>query len=153
MIEWRKKSFEELTGQEVHCILALRQKVFVVEQRCAYLDADGRDQDSFHLSGWDEDGRLRAYLRIIPPGKRFPEPSIGRVVTDRAVRRQGFGKELMHQGIHWCRELYPNLPIRISAQQYLERFYSELGFRPDPLIPPYDDDGILHVDMTLPAGT
>ncbi len=131
----------------------LRQRVFVVEQHCPYLDTDGRDRFSHHLCGWNEQGRLCAYLRIVQPGQRFVEPSIGRVVTDPSVRGQGLGKELMRRGMEWCGELYPGLPVRISAQQYLERFYADLGFVTDPALAPYDDDGIIHVEMTRRAGT
>jgi len=152
MITWEYARFDELTPRTLYEILALRQQVFVVEQNCPYLDADGRDHDSVHLCGWDED-RLCAYLRVVAPGKRFPEPSIGRVVTDPSVRRQGLGREVMRRGLQWCGELYPGLPVRISAQRYLERFYAELGFRTDRAIPPYDEDGIPHVEMVFHPGT
>ena len=49
---WKLKSFEELTTVELYAILQLRNEVFVVEQNCAYQDADGKDQASFHFSGW-----------------------------------------------------------------------------------------------------
>ena len=153
LIRWTRSRFEELTTEELYRILDLRQRVFVVEQHCPYLDTDGRDRFSHHLCGWNERGRLCAYLRIVQPGQRFVEPSIGRVVTDPSVRRQGLGKELMRRGMAWCAELYPGLPVRISAQQYLERFYADLGFVTDPALAPYDDDGIIHVEMTHRPGT
>jgi ElaA protein len=153
LIRWTRSRFEELTVEELYLILALRQKVFVVEQHCPYLDSDGRDPFSFHLCGWNEGGHLCAYLRIVQPGKRFDEPSIGRVLTDPSVRGQGLGKELIRRGMEWCAELYPGLFVRISAQQYLERFYTDLGFVADAALAPYDDDGIIHVEMTVRPGT
>jgi ElaA protein len=153
LILWTRSRYEELTTDELYWILALRQRVFVVEQRCPYLDTDGRDRFSYHLCGRNEEGHLCAYLRIVRPGKRFVEPSIGRVVTDLSVRGQGLGKELMRRGMEWCSELYPGLSVRISAQRYLERFYADLGFVTDPALVPYDDDGIIHVEMTCRPGT
>jgi ElaA protein len=153
LIRWTHSRFEELTADELYRILDLRQRVFVVEQRCPYLDTDGRDRFSYHLCGWNDEGHLCAYLRIVQPGRRFVEPSIGRVVTDPSVRGQGLGKELMRRGMEWCGELYPGLSVRISAQQYLERFYADLGFVTDPVLAPYDDDGIIHVEMLCGPGT
>jgi ElaA protein len=153
LIRWTRSRFEELTTEELYRILALRQRVFVVEQRCPYLDTDGRDRFSYHLCGWNEEGHLCAYLRIVQPGRRFTEPSIGRVVIEPSTRGQGLGKELMRKGMEWCGELYPGLSVRISAQQYLERFYTDLGFVTDPALAPYDDDGIIHVEMTVHPGT
>ena len=54
-IEWRFKSFEELTKTELHQMMILRQQVFVVEQDCPYLDADEKDTDSHHLLGYVEE--------------------------------------------------------------------------------------------------
>jgi ElaA protein len=41
--------------------------------------------------------------------------------------------------------LAPGQPIKIAAQRRLERFYLELGFR--TVSAPYEEDGIIHVDM------
>jgi ElaA protein len=81
------------------------------------------------------------------------EPSIGRVVTDPSARGLGLGREVMRRGIAWCEKLHPGSPIRIEAQQYLERFYRELGFVTDPAKAPYDDEGIMHIEMVRPPGT
>jgi predicted GNAT family N-acyltransferase len=59
----------------------------------------------------------------------------------------------MRRGIAWCEKLHPGSPIRIEAQQYLERFYRELGFVTDPAKAPYDDEGIMHIEMVRPPGT
>ncbi len=37
------------------------------------------------------------------------------------------------------------VPIRISAQQYLKKFYEGFGFR--QVGEPFDEDGILHIEM------
>lgn len=140
--------FERLTGRQVHDLLALRQKVFVVEQRCAFLDADGLDPRCWHGLG-TRDGALVAYARIVPPGLRFAEPAIGRVATAQEIRRTGAGRELMKAAIAQTRALYPGLPIRLGAQRYLEPFYRSLGF--SAVGAPYDEDGIPHIEMIRPA--
>ena len=45
------KAFAELTTRELYAMLALRSEVFIVEQRCVYLDPDGLDLDAHHLFG------------------------------------------------------------------------------------------------------
>lgn len=141
---WHDKPFDALTVGELYAITALRERVFVVEQRCAYLDADGVDPACRHL--WAAQGdAIVAYLRIVPAGARFAEVSIGRVITAPDVRGTGLGRTLMLRGIAAC----PPGPIRIGAQAHLERFYGSLGFVRASA--PYDEDGIPHVEMLRPA--
>ena len=143
---WHERAFGDLSIAELYAILALRERVFVVEQRCMYLDADGIDPAARHL--WAERaGEIDAYLRIVPAGVKYPEVSIGRVVTAPAVRGSGLGRELMQRGIAACGAQ----PIKISAQSYLQRFYGELGFV--RVSDEYDDHGIPHVDMIRPTST
>ena len=44
-----KKTFQELTTDELYELLRVRSEVFVVEQNCVYQDLDGDDQQSLHL--------------------------------------------------------------------------------------------------------
>lgn len=147
-LTWTLTPFAELSPQRLYEALALRQRVFVVEQACAYLDCDGHDPSALHLLGSDDRGVLVAYARLLPPGTTYREASIGRVVTDASVRRAGAGRALMREAIARARATWGG-PIRIGAQRYLERFYRELGFVPDG--EPYDEDGIPHVRMVLGA--
>ena len=147
VLRWNLIPFAELTVQELYDLLALRQLVFSVEQKCAYLDCDGKDQESLHLLGRDESGRLVAYARLVPAGVTFEEPSIGRVVNHPDVRRAGVGRELMKEAIARAERAFGARPIRIGAQLYLKRFYEELGFAVAGAI--YDEDGIPHVQMLL----
>jgi ElaA protein len=147
-LRWQWSRFDGLSGAELYAILAARQKVFALEQHCAYLDADGLDLYAWHLIGWDDgEGRpvLAAYLRVIDPGHKFAEPSIGRVLTLPPHRGTGVGRLLMREGIARTRLAWPGRAIRIAAQQRLEAFYSSLSFR--TICAPYDEDGIAHIDM------
>ena len=99
-MNWVYKSFEELNGTEMYELLKLRSLVFVVEQDCVFLDIDDKDQESFHLLGYEDDA-LVAYSRIVPAGVSYTEISIGRVVTHPSYRRKGLGKELMETSIAW----------------------------------------------------
>ena len=140
-LRWHDRAFDELTTRELYAITQLRERVFVVEQNCVYLDADGMDLVARHL--WADDaGSIRAYLRLVPAGVKFPEISIGRVITAPEARGTGLGKELMQRGIAAAGAG----PIRIGAQAHLEKFYGELGFV--RASEPYDEDGIPHVEMT-----
>ncbi len=147
MITWICKPFDELSLLELYSILRLRNEVFVVEQNCAFQDADNKDQASYHLMGWQQ-SVLIAYTRLVPPGAACAEPSIGRVVTSVTARGSGIGRQLMQQSITACRKLFGNSTIRIGAQLYLKEFYGSLGFVPTGGI--YPEDGIEHIQMLLP---
>jgi ElaA protein len=150
-IEWQWKRFAELAPDELYAMHAARAEVFVVEQRCAFQDFDGLDHLAWHLLGWRGSGTgrtLAAYLRLIEPGGKYAEPSIGRVLTTAAFRGTGLGRALMREGLARSAALYPGRAVRIGAQQRLERFYEELGFR--TVSEPYNEDDIMHVEMLLP---
>lgn len=148
MIKWQWSLFDELSLRELYAILKIRQAVFVVEQECAYQDADDLDHVAWHLIGWREELHKKtcvAYLRVVFPGKKFSEPSIGRVLITPELRKKGLGKKLTAEAIARIAEAYPNAAIRISAQQHLQRFYSDFGFK--AVSEPYKEDGIPHIEM------
>lgn len=145
-LDWRFAKFDDLTPREVHDIFQARVDVFVIEQNCPFQDLDGTDPDSWHLIGRSASGGpVLAYCRLVPPGVKFAEPSIGRVLTTRKVRRTGAGRELMREALARAAALWPGKAIRIGAQLRLERFYEELGFA--KCSEPYLEDGIPHVEM------
>jgi ElaA protein len=148
MLHWQWKRFSELSLDELYRLLALREQVFVVEQKSVYQDADGYDRGSHHLLGQPSgpvEPPLAAYLRVLPPGLKYPEVSFGRVVTAPSMRRHGYGKVLVEKGLAFIDANYPGVPIRIGAQHYLQRFYEGFGFRRSSDV--YDEDGIPHIDM------
>jgi len=147
-IDWHFSRFADLTPFDLYDVLAARQNVFILEQTCLYPDIDGYDLEAHHLLGWrDVDGKrqLAAYLRVLAPGAKYDEMSIGRVITTPAARGSGAGRALLEQGIAYAEALHPGHRIRIGAQQYLERFYASFGF--ETVSAPYDEDGIMHIDM------
>tara|TARA_B100001093_G_scaffold458019_1_gene470158 strand:- start:944 stop:1399 length:456 start_codon:yes stop_codon:yes gene_type:complete len=143
---WSTKHFNDLTPDEIYEMYVLRQKVFVVEQNCAYQDADDKDRYSYHLFGYTSDS-LSAYLRILPPNTSFNEVSIGRVLISKENRNLGIGKKLMRKGIKESYRIFSTKTIRISAQTYLIKFYESLGFI--QINKPYLEDDILHIEMLL----
>ena len=147
-MNWTCLRFEQLGVDNLYDALALRCRVFILEQG-AFLDTDGVDRDCWHLLGRDEGGELHAYLRIIDPCVKYAEPSIGRVITSLELRGTGLGKRLMAEGIDRCAALWPGRAVRIGAQARLENFYSGLGFKRDGA--DYIEDGIPHVEMVRPA--
>ncbi len=138
--------FDQLSLSQLYAIMALRQEVFIVEQNCPYLDADGKDMDAHHLMGIDEKGQLLAYTRLLPKGIAYEKyVSIGRVVTSPKVRRKGLGKQLMEESIKQAGQIYPPADIKISAQCYLIEFYEALGFQ--CVGESYLEDDIPHIAM------
>ncbi len=148
MQEYTLKHFNELSVSEFHEIMVLRQTVFIVEQNCPYLDADTKDPKSFHLFLRDDNGKLTAYSRVVPEGVSYSGyTSIGRVVVHPDIRKTGAGKQLMKASIQACIQCFGNLPIKISAQQYLDLFYTSLGF--EQVSEPYMEDDIPHIAMIM----
>ncbi len=149
MIEWQWAEFGELTTGELYQVLKLRQHVFIVEQNCIYEDIDDLDEAAWHLIGWRIEisgaRTIAAYLRVLGPGVKYKESSIGRVIVSQAARGVGLGKVLMAQAISIMNEKLSNTPVKLSAQYHLEGFYRDYGF--ETVSDPYDEDGILHVEM------
>ena len=148
MLRFSCLPFHQLTPVELYEAMALRQEVFVVEQQCAYLDADGKDLAAWHLLGRNSQGRLLAYTRLLPEGVSYEGyTSIGRVVSAPVARGTGAGREVVQRSIEFCRHLFGPLPIKIGAQTYLLRFYESLGFVSTG--EEYLEDGIPHTKMIL----
>lgn len=138
------KTFNQLTTEELYQILRLRSKVFVVEQDCVYQDVDNKDQKALHIIG-TKNGEIVAYTRIFKPGDYFNNVSIGRVVVSQDQRKYGLGKRIMQASLAAIDQRFPNQPIEISAQSYLLKFYTELGFKVTG--EEYLEDGIPHRRM------
>lgn len=140
------KAYQNLTVDELYEALKLRCEIFVIEQHCNYQDLDDKDKKGWHLMGYDEQ-QLKAYARILPQGVSYPEASIGRVVVAKDYRGKNAGKALMNEAIQHTRQLCNTNVIVIGAQQYLLKFYGELGFVKEGEM--YLEDDIPHIKMRL----
>ena len=139
------RSFHELTPQDLHDIVRLRCDVFVVEQRCAYPELDGRDTEEgtrhVWIRGTDTDP-VAAYARLLDDGEGIAR--VGRVVTAAAERGKGLAAQLVdylvegHQG-----------SIVLDAQTYLVEWYESRGFARDG--DNFVEDGIPHTPMRRDA--
>ena len=138
-----KKTFHELTLDELYELLRVRSEVFVVEQECPYHDMDGDDQPSIHI--WlTEGGKVVALCRVCPAGTHMEEVSIGRVITTE--RGKGYGIRIMKEGIKVAQEHFGAVRIDIEAQEYAHGFYEQVGFRQSSVS--FILDGIPHIRMT-----
>ncbi|MEY4293030.1 MAG: hypothetical protein RIQ61_1428 [Bacteroidota bacterium] len=147
MIQYQFKTFESLSIQELYAIMQVRNDVFVYEQHCYYQDLDDKDQACIHVLGWNEQQKLVAYCRILPPGLTYPTHSIGRVLVISAYRKQQLGRALMQKTLDYILSTYGKVPLTIEAQLYLQAFYESLGFVRTSDV--FDDAGIDHVEMKL----
>ena len=139
------RNFDDFAAVHLYEVLKLRQEVFVIEQDCIYRDLDDYDQNASHLLLMNDD-RLIGYLRILPPGLKFEEVSIGRIVTPLDLRGTGTGKQLISKGLDIVFEDGAE-NVRIEAQHHLENYYRKFGFR--TVSEPYDMDGIPHIEMVM----
>ena len=143
-IKFTWKTFKELSLGDLYAILNLRQKVFVLEQDCPYIDADYSDQDAFHLLAY-KDNKLIGYLRAFKPGIKYDGSSLGRIVTEINSRGLGVGKEITKEGVNFLGKKYFDSEIIISAQHRLKSFYTDLGFISRGEV--YLEDDIDHIQM------
>lgn len=144
-MEWSFKEYNELKLSELYELLRLRSSVFVVEQSCAYLDLDGKDDLATHLVGYQKK-KIIVYSRIFALGvieKNYAR--IRRIVTRKKNRGKGIGYNLVQKSIQFCKEKFGNKIIKISAQVYLKNFYNQCGFVEKGKI--YMEDGIPHCAM------
>jgi ElaA protein len=148
-LHWRWSRFAELGVDDLYDALALRCRVFILEQG-AYLDPDGIDRQAWHLLGRDAAGALQAYLRVVDPGVKFAEPSLGRVITSAESRGSGLGRRLVAEGLGRCQAAWPGQGNRIHAQSRLERFYGSFGFVRTGA--DFLEDNIPHCEMLLAPG-
>ena len=144
MIEIKVKSFEALTKQELYNLLQLRSEVFVVEQDCVYQDIDEKDEKAFHVLGF-KNNKIIAYTRIFKPGDYFDNASIGRVVVAKNERQFRYGYNIMEASIKAIKDHFNETFILISAQCYLKKFYTNLGFK--VIGQEYLEDDIPHIAM------
>lgn len=143
-------AFGDLNLYQLYEIMRLRQEVFVVEQNCPYLDADGHDTKGWHVLGYDDDNRLMAYARILPKGTSYDDyVSMGRVVTAEEARQKGAARALMIRALECAEDIFGPQAIKISAQTYLTEFYQSLGF--STVGEGYLEDNIPHIAMIRPA--
>lgn len=148
-LSWRCLPFDALHARTLYRLLQLRTEVFVMEQACAFQDMDGADPACFHLLGEGGSEALLAYARLVPAGLKFPEVSIGRVISAQAARGTGIGHVLMREAVRAAHGLWGVQPIRIGAQARLQAFYRQHGFEPASAV--YLEDGIDHIEMLRAA--
>lgn len=143
-IIWKIKNFEEITTAELYEIIKARVDVFVVEQNCPYPDLDRYDQQAIHL--WaEQENNVLAYCRIFDKGIKYNETSIGRVLTSEKGRGKNLGKQLIQYALETIENRFKTLEVRISAQDYLLKFYSGFGFQDTGK--KYLEDSIPHTEM------
>lgn len=143
-LEYDVKEFHELNTLELYKILRLRAEVFVVEQDCVYQDVDNKDQKALHVIGRKNEN-IVAYTRIFNKGDYFDMASIGRVVVANNERKYGYGHELIKESIAAIETSFKTKKIKLSAQEYLVKFYEQHGFF--KVGEGYLEDGIPHIAM------
>lgn len=148
-LRWQVAPLQALTACEAHALLQLRSRVFVVEQACAYLDPDAHDvaADTRHLLVW-QGAELVVCARVLGPGTTFATPAIGRLLVAIPWRGRSLAGELLQRAVAIAASAWPGLPITLAAQAPLAAFYARAGFV--AIGDPYDEDGILHLDMQRP---
>lgn len=134
--------FDELSLNQLYSLLRLREQVFMLEQDSLYEDLDNQDQGAEHLLV-ERSGELVGYLRLLPG-----EPvKLGRIVLPKSERGGQLGRQVIRAGIERARQENIGTAVKISAQLALLAYYQSFGFVATS--EPYDDGGVLHLDMVL----
>lgn len=141
----------EMTGLQMHGILHLRERVFVVEQGISSveeIEASDAWDTTVHL--WlEDDGRPVSVLRVLYDA---PEISIGRVATDAEHRGKGLSGALIRAALREIEQAQagsdqPARPIQLHAQAHLEGWYARFGFVREGEV--FQEAGIPHVSMVM----
>ena len=143
-ITWHCQAFNDLSLIDFHNLVQLRINVFVVEQNCPYPELDDKDPKTFHVFG-KQDNKVVAVARLLANGISYDEWSIGRVATHIDFRKQKLGHALMEYCHQQIELLAGKVPIRISAQEYLQQFYEAHGYK--KVSEMYLEDDIPHIEM------
>ncbi len=141
------KGLDDLSPRDLYAMLKMRIDVFVVEQKCAFPEMDGKDPEALHLrllAG----NELLASTRIIAPKGKDDPVYIGRVVVSPEHRGKRLGDKVMMESIAACERLFRGHPIALSAQSHLQKFYASFGF--ETVSEEYLEDDIPHIDMLRP---
>ncbi|MGI8433525.1 MAG: GNAT family N-acetyltransferase [Nocardioidaceae bacterium] len=147
MPELRVASFGELDPRVAYEMWALRVAVFVVEQRCAYLELDGRDLEPCTRHVWVAEGALLlGCLRVLrePSG----EARIGRVCVRQDARGTGLAAGLVGKALVEVDSPAGTRPCVLDAQSHVARWYERFGFAVSG--PEFVEDGIPHLPMRRP---
>tara|TARA_Y100000741_G_C18227661_1_gene548495 strand:- start:753 stop:1199 length:447 start_codon:yes stop_codon:yes gene_type:complete len=145
-MKWNIKKFNQLDINILYSILKLRSEVFVLEQKCPYLDIDEKDKKALHIFSLDNKDNCIAYGRIFKPNDYYKKyTAISRIVVRKKDRKNKIGYEIVKKLIKICREKYPEKTIKISAQKHLQKFYEKSGFMFKG--ENYLEDGIPHCAM------
>jgi ElaA protein len=139
-VETHVALFADLDASTLYALLKLRVDVFVVEQKCAYPELDGRDTEPGTRHIWLEAGGAPvAYLRVLDePGGGA---RIGRVVVAAPQRGAGLGRRLMAAAM----DVVGDRDAVLDAQTEAAALYLRFGF--EIAGPEFVEDGIPHLPM------
>lgn len=130
--------FSSLPRELLFESMALRERVFTIEQDCHEADLDARDraQGTVHLGFYDPtDDHVYAYARVLAFGDGSTllpaSVTIGRVCVDAQARKSGLGREIFSRALLQAQAMGggKKYDICILAQCYLRRFYESFGFQ------------------------
>ena len=145
-LKWCWYALEQMEPVLLYDLLAFREAIFVVEQKCIYQELDGLDKTAKHLLG-RLDKEVAACLRLLPPTASETRVRIGRVAVSPRQRNRGLAGLMMRKAIDYARSEYPACGIFLDAQTYLQGFYKSLGFQ--VCGKEFLEDGIPHIPMEL----
>jgi ElaA protein len=133
----------DLDPTTLYALLRLRVDVFVVEQKCAYAELDGRDLEPrarhYWLGGHGQPEPVLGCVRLL----KEPDGSyrIGRLCLAEDVRGHGLGRRLMDAVLA---EVGDGKCVA-DSQLYLVDFYERYGFVRTG--ESFDTEGVEHVSM------
>lgn len=146
-IEYRRAAVADIAPETLYRLMWLRVAVFVVEQRAAYPEIDGRDiEPGAELLWAEEDGTVLSTARILRDADAL---RIGRVATAAEARSRGVASAIMRVAVDRCDQLDPTRPILLDAQEHLVDWYARFGFVPEG--ERFLEDDIPHRAMRRPA--
>lgn len=143
-MQFKVKSFGELTAAELYEILKSRSEIFLLEQNIICQDMDDVDYDSLHCF-LQEENRVVAYLRAYYKEGDRSVVKVGRVLS--LTHGIGLGTKLMKDSIDYIKANMPCKKISMNAQSHATGFYERFGFK--KVSDEFLEEGVPHVQMDL----
>lgn len=140
------KPFAALTLLELYAALALRDRVFVVQQGITCEpEIDGLDPECAFALLWDTSGAQPVLVGTARLFEGRDPVVVGRVAVDTSRQRAGLGSALMSA----VNAYLGDRPAELHAQAHLRAWYEGLGWRAEGEV--FFEAKIPHVTMRRPA--
>ena len=119
------KKFSDLTAEQWWEIARERVQAFIVERARPFQEFDEDDLSAYHILLNDSADHLIGYSRLLVENDHV---IMSHLFIKKEERDQGKGQYLVNYTVQTAQHLFPGKTIQMEVYNYLQSFFSELGF-------------------------